>query len=105
MISGEQIATLIKNPHQSSFENLAEIEALITKYPYCSSLYHLSLKAAANSGSVEFEDKLKIAAAHVGDREHLYHLIHEKKEILATEIEVRDEIEIREFRPRNVSNC
>lgn len=78
MISGEDIAILIENPHTSGSDQLSNIEALLEKYPYCSSLYHIALKGAANSGSVEFEDKLKIAAAHVSDREHLYRLINDQ---------------------------
>ncbi len=92
MITGENIALLIKNPVKTTGADLSAIEDLISKYPYCSSLYHLALKGASNSGVVQFEEKLKVAAAHVGDREHLYNLIHNtsvKQEIVEqTEIEV-----------------
>ena len=39
----------------------------------------LQLKALANSNSIEFEEKLKIAAAHVNDRTKLYQLIQEEE--------------------------
>lgn len=39
----------------------------------------LQLKALANSNSIEFEEKLKIAAAHVNDRTKLYQLIQEQE--------------------------
>lgn len=89
MISGEKIATLIRDPRESSETYLGDLESLVEKYPYCSSLYILALKGAANSGSVGFEDKLKNAAAHVADRAHLFNIINDSSpnEISNSELE------------------
>ena len=75
MISGEEIAQLIQHPEHVRREQLDDLNQLIKKYPYCSSLYILQIIGLANSASVHFEDELKTASVHVSDREHLFYLI------------------------------
>ena len=75
MIKGEEIKKLIVNPAIAGDHHIDDLKLLIEKYSYCGSLYFIYLKAIANVKHVDFESQLKIAAAHVSDREHLYHLI------------------------------
>lgn len=75
VVDGKHIASFIASPDGLKQENLTEIDELLAKFPYSSSLYILQLKALANSNSLLFEEKLKVAAAHVNDRAHLYELI------------------------------
>jgi len=71
------IASHIKDLAGLSGKDAQEILPMLEKFPYSSSLHILYLKALANDNSLEFETKLKIAAAHVSDKEHLYNLIND----------------------------
>lgn len=76
MISGEKIAEYIKNPHHVNSIELVDLQKLIAKYPYCSTLHLLNLKALAVSNHLDFENQLKTTAIHAHDRSHLYQFIH-----------------------------
>ena len=76
MISGEKIAEYIKNPHHVNSIELVDLQKLIAKYPYCSTLHLLHLKALAVSNHLDFEHQLKTTAIHAHDRSHLYEFIH-----------------------------
>jgi hypothetical protein len=71
------IASHINDLNGLSGKDAKEILPMLEKFPYSSSLHIIYLKALANDNSLEFESKLKIAAAHVSDKEHLYHLIND----------------------------
>ncbi len=83
MISGDQIQHLIAHPASISADQLNDLSELVEKFPYCSSLHMLLLKGMALENDLKFESQLKIAAAHVHDRGHLYHLIHTEDQITA----------------------
>lgn len=87
MINLEQIGGLFKNPKSIKESELADISALVIKYPYCSSLYTLELIGLAKFKSVNFENRLKITASHVSDRAHLHRLIQLEEDEIATEKE------------------
>lgn len=74
-MDGKSIAQYISQPDAIQSEQLASINQLIEQFPYTSSLYILQLKALANSNDINFESKLKVAAAHVNDRAYLYELL------------------------------
>lgn len=76
MITGDQIRDLIANPYAIEGDQLDSIKSLVDQHEYCSSLHILLLKGMADCSDLNFEKQLKIAAAHVPDREHLYRLIH-----------------------------
>ena len=76
----EQLASHIKSPETLGVSSLEDTKFLIEKYPYASTVHILRLKTLANANHIDFEDELKIAAAHVSDREHLFHLINDSSE-------------------------
>lgn len=90
MISGEQIGQLILKPTSVKKAELDEIQELVDKYPYCSSLYIIQLVGLSKANDINFESKLKIAASHVSDREHLHQLVIEGE---GTEIAEDEEVE------------
>jgi hypothetical protein len=71
----DRIAYLINNPASISAADLFTIEEIKTKYPYCSTLHMLYIKALALGNSIHFEEELKKSAIHVNDREKLHDLI------------------------------
>lgn len=77
MISGEQIGKLILQPASVKKAQLDEIQELVDKYPYCSSLYIIQLIGLSKTNDITFENKLEIAASHVSDREFLHLLVNE----------------------------
>jgi hypothetical protein len=95
------IAAHITNIEALKGKNAEEILPILEKFPYSSTLYILYLKALANDKSIDFESQLRVAAAHVSDREHLYHLINgnnsvveeNPKELAIEEIVISDAIE------------
>lgn len=91
MISGEQIADLIKEPKKVNKEHLSDLDALIEKYPYCSSLYILQIIGSNKTSAINFEEKLKIAASHVSDRAQLHSWI-EDVGVHQQETEVKKEV-------------
>lgn len=48
------------------------------EHPYCQSLQLLYVKGLNNEKSIHFNQQLKVAAAHAGDRRRLFYLITEK---------------------------
>ncbi|MBD3637827.1 MAG: tetratricopeptide repeat protein [Crocinitomicaceae bacterium] len=95
MISGEQISELIKDPNLVQSKDVSDIEQLIEKYPYCSSIYILYLIGLANSNHLDFEEKLKLVSSNVSDREHLFFLVnesqHEKHEEVVEDTDTNEE--------------
>lgn len=91
MISGEKIAAYIAQPQLTEGADIRDIAELIKKYPFCSSLYVLQLKAMALANDLDFERQLKLSSIHAHDREHLYQLIHSGEQ--AEQVEIRTETE------------
>jgi hypothetical protein len=76
VISAEKIGDLIRNPHLAGSVPANELQEIREKFPYSSTLHLLYLKNIALSNDVQFEDQLRYAAAHVMDRERMYHVVH-----------------------------
>lgn len=92
MISADLIGAYIKNPLEKNEISVKDLNELVAKYPYCSSLFMLQIKTMSTQNDVDFDKALKIAAAHVMDRERLFRLINEATEIS----EVHEEEEVTE---------
>jgi len=75
VISAEQIGRFINNPASLEAGKLEEFKEVLDKYPYCSSLHLIYLISLSENNHIQFEDQLKVGAAHVMDREQLYSLI------------------------------
>lgn len=88
MISAVDIGKLIVNPELISNYKASEIKEARDKYPYSSSLHILYLKSISVSSDLDFEDELPFAAAHVLDRERLFHIIQSNSEIKSETISV-----------------
>ena len=86
MISGDEIKQLIQQPQDINKSQLTEIEELIEKYPYSSSLYLLQMIALKKTNDLNFESKLKVAASHVSDREHLHELLEKPVKVTAEDL-------------------
>ena len=87
----EQLASHIKSPVNLGSPHLEDTKTLVEKYPYASTVHILRLKTLANANHIDFEDELKLAAAHVSDREQLFYLINET---IAPEVILDDSVEI-----------
>lgn len=76
MISAAAIGDIIRNPELAGNYSYAELAEIRDKFSYCSTLHLICLKGLSLSNDVQFEEHLRYAAAHVFDRERMYHLIH-----------------------------
>ena len=85
MISGEDIAQLIRQPETVRQDMLDGLDELCKKFPYSSSLHILYLKGLSLHKDIQFEEILKRSASHAVDRERLYELIQTDEE--ATDIQ------------------
>jgi len=74
----EKLSSYIKHPESVLKADLSELDGLLSKYPFCSTLHLLRIKGLADSNDISFEETLKSAAINVSDRERLYQLIHYK---------------------------
>jgi hypothetical protein len=78
---------LIEHSGPADRHTIAEINDLISIFPYFQSAYMLLLKGLQNTSDVKFENQLKAYAMHIADREVLYYF-------LKKETETREEPEI-----------
>ena len=93
-----QLASHITSLESLSSSNLEDTKLLVEKFPYSSTAHILRLKTLANANHIDFEDELKTASAHVGDREHLFHLINDEKSVKPEVLETTTEVEIIEVK-------
>ena len=93
MISGEQIGKLILQPTSVKKAQLDEVQELVDKYPYCSSLYIIQLIGLSKTNDITFENKLEVAASHVSDREYLHQLVNEGDNVEAVVEETTEVVE------------
>ena len=84
-----KLSKFIEQPNLIGREDLADLKAIKEKYPFCSSLHLLYIKALANSKDINFEESLKTASIHANNRARLYQLIHQQSEVIE---EVKDEV-------------
>ncbi len=81
----EQFVQLVKEPNLLNEQHIAELEQIIRTYPYFQSAQLLYAKALNNTNHIQYHQVLKKAAIIAGDRRVLYHLIHKKEIVAATE--------------------
>jgi len=74
---------LIEHFGPADRHTIAEINELISIFPYFQSAYMLLLKGLQNTSDVKFENQLKAYAMHIADREALYYFL--KKESQTSE--------------------
>ncbi len=72
---------MIGNSGPSDRQSVAEVNELISVFPYFQSAYLLLLKGLHNISDVKFENQLRKYAIHIADREVLYYMLRDKKEI------------------------
>src|SRR4030042_4297582 len=72
----DNIIKYIRQPGKLDQNTLPEIEELLNAFPYFQTAYLLHVKNHHNIKSLKFNDSLKSAAARIGNRSVLYHLIH-----------------------------
>lgn len=76
----DKISYFINHPESISASDVSTIKEVKIKFPYCSTLHMLYIKALAISNSIHFEEELKKSAIHVNDREKLHNLINQTTE-------------------------
>lgn len=88
----DKIAYFINHPETISAADVTTIKEVKIKFPYCSTLHMLYIKALAVSNSIHFEEELKKSAIHVNDREKLHDLINLTTSTQPIEISVEQKI-------------
>jgi hypothetical protein len=73
----DHILNYIQQPGRLDQNTLAEIEELVSVFPYFQTAYLLYVKNHYNIKSLKFNDSLRSASARIGDRAVLYHLVHD----------------------------
>lgn len=75
----ENYTYLLANPQKITAADLAELNVLVSKYPYFQSARALQLKGLKNNDSFLYNDALKLTAAHTTDRDILFEYITSEK--------------------------
>ncbi|MFK8036988.1 MAG: tetratricopeptide repeat protein [Crocinitomicaceae bacterium] len=70
-----KLNAFITDPSLISKDDLVEFEESIAKYPFCSTLHILYLKALSNTNSIHFDEALRSSSIQVNDREQLFNVI------------------------------
>jgi hypothetical protein len=99
----KKLEVFISNPNLLQSTSLSELEASLEKYPYCSTLHLLYLKALSNSNSILFDEALRKSSVYVNDREQLYHILNTTDEA-DTVIQDEESETIKNDQPENVSH-
>lgn len=73
-----KLQAFIADPSLVSKDDLAEFEKSLVKYPFCSTLHILYLKALSNTNSIHFDEALRKSSIQVNDREQLFNIINTK---------------------------
>lgn len=72
----EQFHTWLAHPDRMGKEEIAQLDNLVQRFPYASTLQILKAKALKNTDSIYFDTQLRLAAAYAPNRKVLYYLIH-----------------------------
>ncbi|MCF8303575.1 MAG: hypothetical protein K9I94_09910 [Bacteroidales bacterium] len=65
----------LNDPYSLSQASLDQLEKVITDFPYCQVAHLLYVRNLYQQGSIQFNQKLKVAAAYAGSRRQLKSLI------------------------------
>lgn len=71
----EEFISYINNPGLLDKKSVVDMQELLAEYPYFQTAHLLFLKNLHNLENIRFSSQLKISAAHITDREILYHLL------------------------------
>jgi hypothetical protein len=69
----------LRNPGRLDGDNADDIRGILDEYPYFQTAHLLLVKALNNLSDLKFSSQLKISAAHSGNRQILFDLIHQHK--------------------------
>ncbi len=83
--------------------SLDEIKQLIDEFPYFQTAWILYVKNLHKIKDIRYENKLKIAATHIGDRKLLKHIIEDKYKPKPTETLKQHDITIKEEPEETIS--
>jgi hypothetical protein len=79
MMDRSQFIQHIRNPESIDTDSVRSLTKLCEDYPYCSSLFKLSLKALKKVNSVHYNQTLKLTAALSPNRAMLFeYIVHDK---------------------------
>ena len=91
MINSETIGQFISSQNVPGSADVADLEKLLEKYPWSSSLFMLVCSAQNQLKAVNFDELLKKSSIHAADRERLHQLLKKEtriSEVVSTGIEV-----------------
>ncbi|UCG27786.1 MAG: hypothetical protein JSV24_00060 [Bacteroidales bacterium] len=74
----EEFINYLNHPELLDKKSVAEMRELLHEFPYFQTVHLLFLKNLHCLDNIKFPSQLKISAAHITDREILYHLLHKK---------------------------
>jgi hypothetical protein len=91
----EDIISYMNQPGKLNRDTLDDVYKLIEDFPYFQTAHLLNVKNQHNIQSLKFNESLRLASAHVGDRIILYHLINDlySEDMTAREITDTDSVE------------
>jgi len=72
----------IKEPKLLNASNLAELQEVLTVYPYFQSAHFLYLKSLYNQQNFKFNDQLKASSVHIPNRKRLLFFIKDQNSLL-----------------------
>ena len=75
----EEFIQLMNHPELLDKSSVDEMRELVDEFPYFQSGHLLYLKNLHLLDSIRFPSQLKVSAAHITNREVLYHLLHGKR--------------------------
>ncbi|MFA7273280.1 MAG: hypothetical protein WC044_05390 [Crocinitomicaceae bacterium] len=88
-MNSTEIAKKIESPYLCSPNDKADLEVLVQKYPYAQTFPILLLKTLSQAKDLHFEEALHQHAFRISDRMHLYYLINEVgEEVASSELQV-----------------
>jgi hypothetical protein len=91
----EDIISYMNQPGKLNRDTLDDVHKLIEDFPYFQTAHLLNVKNQHNIQNLKFNESLRLASAHIGDRTILYHLINDlySEDMTAREITDTDSVE------------
>ena len=71
-----QFYSIVNNPREIDSVAIADIESLLSEYPWFQTAHLLVVKSLHARDDIRFKNRLHLAAAHLPDREKLYNALH-----------------------------
>ena len=75
----------LDRPETMDAENLEQIREVLLEYPYFQTAHMLLVKTLSNLKDMRFNGQLKVSAAHIGNRNILFNLLHQHHIISKTQ--------------------